>query len=138
MNVKICWEGGDTSWTGPSQSSYEDSNEERFVHDLGKTKRVVFTVTRASLVAHMPQRHWSWGWRKSLELGRSLPPHLLDGLSLTQDVAGDMDSIPGPRRSPICHRGVRPRHHSYLARALEPETLNCRAHKLQLLKLCAL
>lgn len=25
MNVKICWEGGDTSWTGPSQSSYVSS-----------------------------------------------------------------------------------------------------------------
>lgn len=39
-----------------------------------------------------PQRHWSWGWRKSLELGRSLPPHLLDGLSLTQDVAGNVST----------------------------------------------
>ena len=26
-----------------------------------------------------PQRHRSWGWRKSLELGRGLPPHQEDG-----------------------------------------------------------
>ncbi|XP_024842171.1 uncharacterized protein [Bos taurus] len=27
--------------------NWEDSNEEQFVHDLGKTKRAVFTVTSA-------------------------------------------------------------------------------------------
>ncbi|XP_024842169.1 uncharacterized protein [Bos taurus] len=28
--------------------NWEDSNEEQFVHDLGKTKRAVFTVTNIS------------------------------------------------------------------------------------------
>ena len=37
--------------------------------------------------------------------------------------AGDMGSIPGPRRSTWC-RTSRPVHHNYLGRALEPQTHN--------------
>ena len=50
--------------------------------------------------------------------------------------AGDMGSIPGPRRS-HCRRAAKPVHHNYWAYALEPVRHDYWTLMLQLLNPCA-